>query len=329
MIITRTPYRISFFGGGTDFPQWYENYGGSVISTAINHYSYIVLKKLPKIFSYNYRVRYVKREECKFISQIQHPVVRNVLTYKKVNEPLDITHFGDLPARTGIGSSSSFTVGFLNALTCLQGKYIGKRALAAEAIYVEQKLLKESVGSQDQVAAAFGGFNKIDFNLNGSFVCNNINLSYKNLRQFQSWLQFFFTGISRDSNAIEKTKIKNIHNNKEIFSEINNITREAEKIFSKNKKNIFFELGELLDYQWTVKKKLSSKVSTNNIDIIYQKAKKNGAVGGKICGAGNGGFFIFITPPKFHEKVRRSIGLPSVPIDFDLTGSQLIYNTYQ
>ena len=323
MIISKTPYRISFFGGGTDFPKWYRNNKSFVISTSINHYSYITLKELPKIFKYKFRIRYFYREEAKKINEIKHPVIRSILNFKKFKGGLDIVHHGDLPARSGIGSSSSFTVGMLDALNAINKKKISKKNLAKQSIHLEQNILKENVGSQDQVAAVYGGLNTIHFYRN-SFKCTPIKIKKKNLIEFEKWIQLFYID-QRSSDFIEKDKIKDIKKNNIYYLKINEIAKKALIILKLQKKNFLTQLGKLLNVQWELKKKLSTKVSNKRIDNIYRKALLNGAVGGKIIGAGGGGFIMFLTPPSKQKKLKKVLNLPEIKIEFDNTGSTIIY----
>ena len=323
MIISKTPYRVSFFGGGTDFPKWFKNNKSFVISASINHYSYITLKELPKIFKYKFRIRYFYREETKSINKIKHPVIRSILNFKKFKGSLDVVHHGDLPARSGIGSSSSFTVGMLNALNGLSKKKISKKKLAKQSIHIEQNILKENVGSQDQVAAVYGGLNCINFYRN-SFKCTPIKIKKKNLIEFQKWVQLFYID-QRSSDFVEKDKIKNIKKNDIYYLKINEITKKALIILKLQKKNFLTQLGKLLNVQWELKKKLSTKVSNKRIDNIYRQALLNGAVGGKIIGAGGGGFIMFLTPPSKQKKLKKVLNLSEIKIMFDTMGSTIIY----
>ena len=326
MIIIRTPYRISLFGGGTDYPKWYNKHKGSVISTSINKYSYIVLRELPNLFKYNYRLRYFKREQVNLINDIKHPVVREAIKLLNIKGNLDITHHGDLPARSGMGSSSSFSVGLLHAFIKFNDKNISKKKLAELAINLEQNILKEPVGSQDQVIASYGGFNRIDFGRNNkNFICNKINLSTKKLKTLEGNMQLFFTNKTRDSSSVSSNKIKNISSNKKILFKMIDIVNEAEFILRGKDKNYIYKIGNLMNQQWNLKKELASNVSNKHIDKIYNKAISNGAYGGKILGAGGGGFLMFITPLKFQKKVKESLNLTEVRFNFDYKGSELIY----
>ena len=323
MIISKTPYRISFFGGGTDFPEWYKNNKSFVISASINHYSYITVKELPQIFKYKFRIRYFYREEAKNIDEIKHPVIRSILKFKKFKGNLDIVHHGDLPARSGIGSSSSFSVGMINALNAINKQKISKKKLAQQSIHLEQNILKENVGSQDQVAAVFGGLNIIYF-YKKSFKCIPLKIKKKKLEEFQNWIQLFYID-QRSSQKVEKDKIKMIKEKRNYYIKINEIAKKALKIIMSHEKNFLVQLGNLLNDQWELKKRLSKKVSNKRIDYIYKKALSNGAVGGKIIGAGGGGFMMFLTPPSKQKKLKKALNLPEVKIKFDTKGSTIIY----
>lgn len=324
MIISRTPFRISFFGGGTDFPEWYIKNNGKVISTAINKYCYISARILPPFFNYKYRLRYFKDEHVSKISEIKHASIRETIRYKKIKHNLEIVHNADLPAQSGLGASSSFTVGLLNSLAGLNNELVSKKSLAMQAIDIEQKRIKEFVGSQDQMSAAFGGFNVINFNSN-SIEVKPVN-SKKNIEQLEKSIFLIFTGFQRSAQKIEKKKINKINLNEKIYAEILNITQVAEeKIY--NSKNIVSDFSELMNKYWWYKKKLSTDVTNHKINKIYNLGIKNGAYAGKITGAGGGGFMMFLIDKKkkivFREIFKNYV---IVPISFDKIGSQIIYN---
>jgi D-glycero-alpha-D-manno-heptose-7-phosphate kinase len=323
MIICKTPYRISFFGGGTDYPQWYKNNKSIIISTTINHYSYITVKNLPKIFNYKYRIRYYYREEAKNLKSIKHPVIKTVLKYLKINTGLDIVHHGDLPARSGIGSSSSFTVGLLKVLYNYKNITLSKKELAKKSLFIEQKILRESVGSQDQVAVAYGGFNRIDFYKN-KFVCKKLLISQGKKKTLEKYIQLFFIN-QRNSQNVEKNKIIKINDHKVYNKQITKLTFEAYNLLISRNKNFIKDFGELLNQQWELKKKLSKKISNKYINSLYNKAIKNGAIGGKILGAGGGGFLMMIVPPTKQKKVSKILKLPKVKVKFENLGSSIIY----
>lgn len=328
MVITRTPFRISFFGGGTDYPIWYKNHGGgSVISTTIDKYCYIITRYLPPFFKYKYRIRYTKRELTKNLQSIKHPSVRECLKFLKINDGIELVHTSDLPAMSGLGSSSSFTVGFLHSLYGLLDKKITKKQLAYDAIHVEQNLIKEIVGSQDQVAASFGGFNKIDFYPDNKISVKPINISLENIADLEDHLLLFFTGFQRTASEIATEFVKNSIKKEKELQLINNLTKNALKALTKSQKG-FLEVGNLLDEHWQVKKKLATNISTPFIDDVYQAAKEAGAVGGKVLGAGGGGFMVFFVDKESKEKVKKKLKkLLCVPFKFENSGSQIIYQT--
>ena len=324
MIICRTPFRISFFGGGTDIPAWYKENGGAVISTTVDKYCYISCRRLPPFFEYKHRIVYSKYEHVNKIDEILHPAVRETFRFMNINEGLEIHHDGDLPARSGIGSSSSFTVGLLHVLYALKGKMITKKRLALEAIYIEQEMIKEHVGSQDQIAVAFGGFNTIIFSGQHNIEVNPITLSKTRVQLFQDHLMLFFTGFSRFASEIEEAKIKQISNKKNELSLLHNMVEEAINIL--NREGDIVDFGRLLHESWRLKKSLSDKVSTSHIDDIYETGIKNGAIGGKLLGAGGGGFMLFFVKPGDRDRLKQALGqLLHVPFRFDTTGSQIIY----
>ena len=324
MIITRTPFRISFFGGGTDIPAWYRENGGAVLSTTIDKYCYISCRGLPPFFDHRHRLVYSKQELINDITEIIHPAIRETFRFMNISEGLEIHHNGDLPAKSGLGSSSSFTVGLLHALYALKGKMIAKRRLALEAIHIEQEMIKEHVGSQDQVAVAFGGLNRITFSGQHNIEVNPIILSKSRFQQFQDHLMLFFTGFSRLASEIEEDKIKQISNKKSELSSLYNMVEDAIDIL--NGEGDIVDFGRLLHESWRLKKSLSDKVSTSYIDDIYETGIKNGAIGGKLLGAGGGGFILFFVKPEDRDRLKQTLGhLLHVPFRFDTTGSQIIY----
>ncbi|HPP88594.1 MAG TPA: kinase, partial [bacterium] len=302
MIITKTPFRISFFGGGSDFPCWYKEHSGAVLSTTINKYCYISARHLPPFFEYKHRIVYSKIELIKEISEIKHPAVRECFRFMNVNRGLEIHHDGDLPARTGLGSSSAFTVGLLKALYGLLGKIISKKQLALDAIYVEQEMIKESVGSQDQVAAAFGGFNKITFAGEHLIDVCPITISTAKIKNLQNHLMLFFTGWTRYADEIEKDKMESVKKKEEEYKILTDLVDDAIKILN-NDISQLHDFGKLLNESWKIKKSLSDRVITNYINEIYETAIKNGALGGKILGAGGGGFILFFVPEENKKKL--------------------------
>lgn len=325
MIITRTPFRISFFGGGTDFPLWYRENGGTVLSTTIDKYCYVHCRKLPPFFDYKHKtVFFSKQEAFNEIDEIQHPAVREVYRFMNVSDGLVMQHDGDLPSHSGLGSSSSFTVGLLNALYALKGKMINKKRLALEAIHVEQEMIKEAVGSQDQVAASFGGFNKIIFS-SDKIEVNPVTISREKKEYLQNHLMLFFTGFARFAVEIEKDKLRQLDTKSHELKTMTTLVDSAVDLLNGNM-NGLDDFGKLLHETWLLKKSLSDKVSTSEIDAIYAKGINAGAVGGKILGAGGGGFILFYVDPQKKEKLKADLSpLLHVPFRFDTLGSQVIY----
>ena len=325
MIISRTPFRISFFGGGTDYPIWYKKNGGAVLSTSFDKYCYITVRYIPPFFDYKYRVRYYIREETKSIKEIKHPAVRETLNYLKFNKGLEIQHNADLPARIGIGSSSAFTVGLLNALYALKGKMTTKRQLATESIHLEQNILKENVGSQDQVSCAFGGFNKIEFDDEINFTVQPITIKKEKILTLQNNLMLFFTGFQRTASDIAGEQIKETPNKKKELKRMHEMVYEAIDILNGDDSDIS-DFGKLLHETWMIKRKLTNKITTSQIDSVYKKALDAGALGGKILGAGGGGCLLLFVEPEKQDRVRKKLNnLLHIPICFDRLGSQIIY----
>lgn len=324
MIISRTPYRISFFGGGTDYPDWYIKNGGATLSVTIDKYSYITGRFLPPFFDYKYRIRYYKREEINDVNTIQHPSIRECIKQSKITDGLDIVHHGDLPPKSGIGSSSSFTVGMIKLLSSLKSEYISPKNLSLNAINIEQNILKENVGSQDQVAAAYGGFNKIVFNKDGQIDVEGIYLSPERKARLENSMCLFFSGISRSADSIAKVQIENIKMGLDMSKSILFVNEAFDIIY--NSKNLEIDFGLLLNNQWAEKKQYSKNISTESVDQIYDHAMKNGAIGGKLLGAGGGGFILFITKDK-HRLISALNHLTYVPFKFEFEGSKIIYFT--
>jgi D-glycero-alpha-D-manno-heptose-7-phosphate kinase len=324
MIVTRAPFRISFFGGGTDFPPWYREHGGAVLATTIDKYCYINIRRLPPFFDHKHRIVYSKIESVLKISEIQHPAVRAVFDWAEVKEGVELHHDGDLPARSGLGSSSSFTVALIQALAALNGAMKTKEQLAKEAIHVEQDIIKEHVGSQDQISAAFGGFNRIVFQKDNSFSVNPIILPSSRLQELQSHLMLFFTGLTRFASDIEKTKIANLSNRVVELTAMRKMVDDAVEILQ-DKSAPIQEFGRLLDEGWRYKRSLSDKVSNTEIDAIYETAMQAGADGGKILGAGGGGFLLIFAKPELQNAVRHSLNqLVHVPFAFETSGSRVM-----
>ena len=324
MIITKTPYRISFFGGGTDHPDWFQENGGKVLATTFDKYCYISARVLPPFFEHTHRIVYSKIESVNNINAIEHPSVREVLKYVSYNKGLEIHHDGDLPARSGLGSSSSFTVGLLNALNALDGSYKSPHQLATTAIHIEQNLIKECVGSQDQISAAYGGFNEIEFNKDGSFLVEPIVTKKERLEDLNNHLMLFFTGVSRYSSEILTSQLANLSNCQSQMHELRDMVDEGASIL-RNQNNSLDDFGKLLDKSWKNKRSLSKLVSNNKIDEIYAAAIKAGASGGKILGAGGGGFILFYVKPENQVNVAKAMEkLTHVPFKFENTGSKVV-----
>ena len=328
MIITRTPFRISLFGVGTDYRVWYKENGGAVLNTTINKYCYISCRYLPPFFDHKYRIRYTKREETQSIQKIKHPSIRECLKFLKIGQGIEMVHTSDLPAMTGIGSSSSFTVGLLNALYSLKGKMVSKRQLALDAIHVEQDLIKENVGSQDQVITAFGGFNKIDFGGPQEVTVYPITIGQKKIELLQNHLMLFFTGFSRNASDIAGKQIKETPSKNRELKALREMVDEAINILNGNPDDIK-DFGKLLHEAWKIKKGLTPLISTAEIDDIYDIAIRAGALGGKLLGAGGGGFILFFAPPEKQLNIKKELKhLLFVPFRFETLGSQVIlYST--
>jgi D-glycero-alpha-D-manno-heptose-7-phosphate kinase len=324
MIITRTPFRISFFGGGTDYPAWYTQHGGEVLSTTIDKYCHITCRYLPPFFEHKHRIVYSAIETVGHWDEIRHPAVRAVLSTANIAKGLEIHHDGDLPARSGLGSSSSFTVGLLHALAALRGSYVSKDQLARDALHIEQDVIGESVGSQDQVAAAFGGFNRIEFLRSGNFTVSPVVLKKQRHKEFQRHLMLCFTGFSRIASDIAKSTIANMGSRETELSRIRQMVDEALKVLQSPTRPIQ-EFGDLMHESWRCKRELSSRVSTPAIDQMYAAARDAGAIGGKLLGAGGGGFMLLFVRPEHQPRVREVLkDLVHVPFGFEDSGSRVV-----
>ncbi|MDE1920916.1 MAG: kinase [Candidatus Omnitrophica bacterium] len=323
MIISRTPFRMSFFGGGTDYNGWFQEHNGAVLATTIDKYCYITCRYLPPFFEHKSRIIYSVMEHVReSIDEINHPSVRECLRFLKIQEGLEIHHDGDLPARTGLGSSSSFTVGLLNSLYALKGQMVSKERLAREAIHVEQDMIKENVGCQDQMQAAYGGFNLIEFGGTNHLRVQPLTLPASKLELLQEHLMLFFSGFSRNASTIAKAQVDNIPQKKVELSRMHEMVREAVEVLNGND---LLKFGRLLDESWKLKRTLSDKISTPHIDDLYATAVKAGAVGGKLLGAGGGGFVLFFAEPSRQAKIRQALkNLLEVPFKFESSGSQII-----
>ena len=325
MIISRTPFRISFFGGGTDYPAFYEENGGAVLNTTINKYCYVICRYLPPFFDHNYRIRYSLREETQTITEIKHPSARECLRYINLDRGVEIQHNADLPAMSGLGSSSAFTVGLLNGLYALKGKIITKRQLALEAIHIEQDMIKEDVGSQDQTIVAFGGFNKIVFGGSQKIVVSPMTIDHKKLDSLQNHLMLFFTGYPRYASEIAAEQIRRTPEKTRELMAMMNMVDEATNILNSSK-DVLMDFGKLLHESWKIKRSLTTHITNLQIDKVYEAGMEAGAIGGKLLGAGGGGFMIFFVKPELQQNVREKLKkLLYVPFRFHDLGSQIIY----
>lgn len=324
MIITRTPLRISFFGGGTDYPVWFREHSGAVLSTAIDKCCYITSRWLPPFFEYQSRVCYSRIENVNENVDIQHPSARQCLQFLNIAGGVEIHHVADLPARTGLGTSSAFTVGLLLSLYALKNQMRDKNSLAADAIHVEQNLIGEAVGSQDQVSAAFGGFNRINFNRDGSFDVKRVLTGPARLAELEQNLALYFTGFSRIASEIAQEQLKVTPQKTRELQTMLQMVDEAEQILTSPNRSLD-EFGRLLHEGWKVKRSLTQKISNSNIDEIYQAGLDAGALGGKLLGAGGGGFMLLYVPPERRGAVRARLkNLLCVPFAFSSHGSQVI-----
>lgn len=324
MIISRTPFRISFFGGGTDYPGWYRKYGGNVLVTTIDKYCYLACRYYPPFFDHRFRISYIRSENCASVADISHPAVRGVLQYLNWDRGLEIHHVADLPARGGMGSSSSFTVGLLHALHGLKGQMCTKAQLTEESVHIEQELLNETVGSQDQTAAAYGGLNHVTFSTNGDIVVRPLTLTAERMRELESHLMLFYTGIKRTASDVAQSYVENIEEKRRHLEGLSQLVGEAmEVLYSDQDMSAF---GGLLDQAWRIKRSFSGKVSNAHVDGIYAAAIEAGALGGKILGAGGGGFMVLFVPPERQQQVREKLkDFIHVPFRFESTGSQIIF----
>ncbi len=326
MIITRTPFRISFFGGGTDYPVWFEKHGGAVLSTTINQYCYITCRNFPPFFNdVKTRIVWSKIENVNNVDQIEHPAVKGVMKFLNVKDGLEIHHTADLPARSGLGASSSFTVGLLNAIYALRGKKVSKEDLIREAVYIEQNVMHENVGSQDQAAAAFGGFNKIVFKPDHSIEIRPLELSQQMLSKLRNHLLLFFTGLSRSASEVAGEQIKNTPQKEKELATMLAMVDQGAAFLQQGKLDDF---GALLHESWQLKRGLTSLIANPHIDDIYEKARNAGVIGGKLLGAGGGGFMLFYAHPEDHKKIREALkDILYVPFHFESEGSKIIYES--
>lgn len=324
MIITQTPFRMSFFGGGTDFPDFYKEHGGAVISTTFDKYCYVNVRHLPRFFDYATELSYSVIERVKDVEEIRHPAIREAMKMLDMQE-LRLTYEADLPARSGLGTSSSFAVGMLNAFYALKGKYADKKKLADDAIYLERELCRESGGVQDQIAAAFGGLNRINFNSEG-YEVNPVIISPERKSRLNRNLMLFFTGFSRFSSDIQVSTQQALAEKEKQLLEMLSLVDEAERVLTS--KTDLNEFGRLLDYTWKLKRGISNRISTDSIDSLYARGIAAGALGGKLLGAGGGGFLLFYVEEDKRENVRKAMEeLLFVPFEFENSGTRVIHYT--
>ena len=328
MIISRTPFRISFFGGGSDYPIWYKENEGRVINASIDKYCFVNLRELPPFFDYKYRVVWSKIEQVIELNDIEHPVIREALKLMKFSFGVEVHHHGDLPARSGLGSSSAFSVGMLHMLQVLNGKTPSKDYLAKKAIFLEQSVLKETVGVQDQILTSHGGLNKVKILPSGEYEISAINLSKDRIENFEERILLFYTGVSRFASDIAKKQVLAIPKNKVNLHEMQKLVEIAADLLSNG--NDLDDFGRLLDQTWQLKRGLESSITPSFINDIYTKGISAGALGGKLLGAGGGGFIIFYVPPEYKQSVLDALkDLLVVPFKIDFTGAQLMYSKSQ
>lgn len=323
MIISRTPFRVSFFGGGTDYPAWFRAHGGAVLGATIDKYCYLSCRYLPPFFEHRFRIVYSKIEDVLKLEDIEHPAVRAVLSYLAMTRGVEIHHDGDLPARSGMGSSSAFTVGLLYAIHALKGEMVSRQQLADEAIRVEQGLLKETVGCQDQILAVYGGFNHITFLPDGSFTVRPVTMTASRYQDFNDHLMLFYTGIRRTASTVAESYVKDIDERRRQLRIMKELVDEGLSVLAGGGSLTAF--GELLHEAWMAKRSLSPAVSNPYVDELYADARAAGAIGGKLTGAGGGGFLLLFVPPAARDSVRRRLcRLIHVPFRLGSLGSQII-----
>lgn len=326
MIITKTPFRMSFFGGGTDMESFFRCYGGAVISSTFDKYCYVNVRHLPRFFDYSTELSYSKTERVTSVDDIQHPAIRNAMKMLNMHE-IRLTYEADLPARSGLGTSSSFAVGMLNAFYSLKGKFVDKKKLADDAIYLERVLCDEAGGWQDQIAAAFGGLNRIDFNTDGTYTVSPIIIHPERKKELNNNLVMFFTGFTRFSSEIQKSnQFCSVDRNKQL-KEMYSLVGEAQKILE-NQGSDLDDFGRLLDVTWNLKRQTGNAISTNSIDELYSMGLKAGALGGKLLGAGGGGFLLFYVQKEKKARVLQALNkLLYVPFCFEDAGTRVIHYT--
>lgn len=325
MIITQTPFRMSFFGGGTDIESFFRENGGSVLSSTFDKYCYVTVRHLPRFFDYSTDLTYSKSERVNSVDEIEHPAIRNAMKMLDMHE-LRLTYDADLPARSGLGTSSSFAVGMLNAFYALKGKYVDKKRLADEAIYLERTLCNESGGWQDQIAAAYGGLNRINF-IDNEYEVMPVIISPERKQQLNRNLMLFFTGFTRFSSAVQRAIAMDKRDRFAQLKEMHWLVDDAETVLTDSHSNLD-EFGRLLDHTWRLKRQVGAAVSTESIDGLYERGIKAGAIGGKLLGAGGGGFLLFYVPQEYQESVRAELSeLLYIPFKFENKGTQVIHYT--
>lgn len=324
MIISRTPFRISFFGGGTDYPAWYRQHGGAVLAATIDKYCYLTCRYLPPFFEHRIRVVWSRIESCQSVDEITHPAVREVLRFLRFDRGVEIHHDGDLPARSGMGSSSAFTVGLLHALHALEGRMPSKLQLARESIHVEQDRLAETVGSQDQVLSAYGGLNHVTFLENDEIAVRPVTLPPARVQELSSHLMLFYTGIKRTASDVARSYVACIEERARELCLMRELVDESLTVLGSDR--AITDFGELLREAWEIKRRLSQSVSNARVDAIYRSARAAGAIGGKLAGAGGGGFLLLFVPPSRQPEVLEALSdLVYVPFRFESLGSQIIF----
>lgn len=324
MVIVQTPVRISFFGGGTDYPVWFREHGGAVLATSIDKYTYIQCRRLNAFHDHKHRIIYSKMEDVLNIDEIRHPAVREVFRFMNVVDGIEMHHDSDLPARSGMGSSSSFVVGLIHALHALRGEMIDKETMAREAIHVEQNLINENVGCQDQIMASYGGFNLVNFNTDGSFTVQPVTLRKERLNDLRSHMMLFYTGMRRVASEVAAEQIRNTPNRRSELTTMQEMVAEGMKILSSGRS--ITDFGKLLHESWQLKRKISAKISNTSIDDIYEAGLSAGAVGGKLLGAGGGGFILLLAPPERQPEVLAKLNkLIHVKFSFESLGSNIIF----
>lgn len=325
MIITKTPFRMSFFGGGTDLQDYFMEHGGAVISTTFDKYCYVTVRHLPRFFDFSTHLTYSKMEFVKDEEEIQHPAIKNAMKMLDMHE-IRLVYEADLPARSGLGTSSSFAVGMLNAFYALKGKYVDKRKLADDAIYLERHMCGEVGGWQDQIAASFGGFNRINFNTDGTYDVIPLIIHPDRKRQLNENLLLFFTGFTRFSSEMQKINtVDNNNSRAELLKNMYSLVGKAERVLEDNHSDLD-DFGRLLDEEWRLKRQTGKAISTEKIDGLYEKGIRAGAIGGKLLGAGGGGFILFyVTPEKREAVINELSDLLAVPFQFEDSGTQVVH----